>query len=364
MDSPTQITATVPAGAASGTVAVTTPGGIATSVASFTVTSSPTPTLGGFTPDSGPVGTSVTLTGVGLTGATVVRFNGTAAVFSVDSATQITAMVPVGATSGTIAVTTPGGVTTSVVTFTVIPAPSIASFTPASALVGASVTITGIEFTGATAVAFSGTAAAFSVDSPTQITATVPVGATSGTVAVTTPGGIATSVASFTVTARSNGTLKLSGLKSGAVALGKNVMASGKVTPVSLAGSKVKLTAQRKKSGKWVTAKTVSAIIRIHWGLQLEVQARPDGHLSHAGGDHEDSGAHRRHDRVADVQSEVARGDRSRVRCGRRRRCSLAEGGRLALCVGRQLGGRHALHGRYPCDCAFWRLIGIRLLAT
>jgi hypothetical protein len=199
VDSATQITATVPAGATSGTVSVTTPGGSVTSVASFSVTPSPAPTLSGFAPGSGPVGASVTLTGTGFIGAGAVAFSGAAAGFTVNSATQITAIVPAGASSGTIAVTTPGGVATSVASFAVIPPPSITLFAPATGPVGASVTLNGSGFTNASSVRFNGAAASFSVVGPTQITATVPAGATSGTIAVTTPGGGATSAASFTV---------------------------------------------------------------------------------------------------------------------------------------------------------------------
>jgi hypothetical protein len=45
------------------------------------------------------------------------------------------------------------------------------------------------------------------------------------------------------------------------VKLGKSVTAAGLVTPTSLAGSKVTLTAQLKKGAKWVKAKTFSATI-------------------------------------------------------------------------------------------------------
>jgi len=82
------------------------------------------------------------------------------------------------------------------------PAPTVSSFTPTSGPAGTSVTITGSGFTGATAVTFNGTAATFTVNSGTQITATVPTGATTGRIAVTTPAGTGASTSSFTVTTR------------------------------------------------------------------------------------------------------------------------------------------------------------------
>jgi Glycosyl hydrolase family 12/IPT/TIG domain len=78
--------------------------------------------------------------------------------------------------------------------------PAISSFSPTDAAPAASVTITGSGFTGATAVAFNGTAAAsYTVNSDTQITATVPSGAANGPVTVTAPGGLLTSPAGFWV---------------------------------------------------------------------------------------------------------------------------------------------------------------------
>ena len=65
--------------------------------------------------------------------------------------------------------------------------------------VGTSVTISGTNFTGATAVTFNGASASFTVTSPTAIQATVPAGATTGPLSVTTPGGTVTSFNAFTV---------------------------------------------------------------------------------------------------------------------------------------------------------------------
>lgn len=66
------------------------------------------------------------------------------------------------------------------------PAPTISSFTPTSGWPGTSVTVEGSGFTGTSAVSFNGTAAAFTVTSGSQLTATVPAGATTGPISVTT----------------------------------------------------------------------------------------------------------------------------------------------------------------------------------
>lgn len=61
------------------------------------------------------------------------------------------------------------------------------------------VIILGNNLTGATSVSFNGTTAAFKVVSSTEITATVPKGATTGYVTVTTPGGTLTSNVQFRI---------------------------------------------------------------------------------------------------------------------------------------------------------------------
>jgi uncharacterized repeat protein (TIGR03803 family) len=70
-------------------------------------------------PTFGKVGGNVYVLGTNLTGATDVSFNGTAATFTVVSATEITANVPTGATTGTVTVTTPSGTLTSNIIFRV-----------------------------------------------------------------------------------------------------------------------------------------------------------------------------------------------------------------------------------------------------
>jgi hypothetical protein len=109
-DSGTQITVTSPPGSAGTvTVTVTTPGGSA-SAGKFTYVTPP-PTITGISPASGSTqgGTTVTISGTNLGGATV-SFGGAAAKISADSGTQITVTAPPGsAGTVTVTVTTPGG---------------------------------------------------------------------------------------------------------------------------------------------------------------------------------------------------------------------------------------------------------------
>jgi subtilisin-like proprotein convertase family protein len=160
------------------------------------------PTIGAFAPATGPAGTQVVIPGTNFTGATSVTFGGIpAAAFTVNSATQITATVPAGALSGPITVVTPAGSTSSATNYQVSPPPTIAALAPTSGKVGDTITVTGTDLVGATAIKFGGTpAATFAVTAATTMTAVVPAGAGAGPVEVTTPGGTATSAAPFVVT--------------------------------------------------------------------------------------------------------------------------------------------------------------------
>ena len=113
--------------------------------------------------------------------------------------------MPSGATTGKVGVTTTAGAASSATDFVVttpVPPPTISSFTPASGPVGATITIGGMNFNGATEVTFNGIPAdSFTVDSATQICAVVPNGATTGKIGVTTAAGVVSSAANFVVTA-------------------------------------------------------------------------------------------------------------------------------------------------------------------
>jgi hypothetical protein len=183
--SSTTITATVGAGAL-GMVTVVTPIGAA-SADGFIYGLTP-PVISGFTPATGTTGTAMTITGTGFTGITSLTLGGVAAnSFTVQSDTQITAVVGTGAT-GDVAVTSPAGTASlSGFVYTAQPAPvlSLSAFTPSSGATNTNIVITGVNLTGATAVTFGGTQAqSFSVYSDTEIHAVVGAGS-SGQVVVT-----------------------------------------------------------------------------------------------------------------------------------------------------------------------------------
>jgi IPT/TIG domain. len=195
-----EVTATVPAAATSGTISVMTPGGTATSSGTFTVTViHPAPIVSAFSPPRGVAGTAVTISGSDFTGVSSVKFNGMSATFTFVSDAQLTAYVPSGATSGKISAATASGTGTSTALFTVIQKPSITGFTPAKAVTGSQVTISGSSFTYVTSVKFNGVTASFTVNNDTQIVATVPAAATTGKITVANPAGTATSSMSFWV---------------------------------------------------------------------------------------------------------------------------------------------------------------------
>ena len=78
---------------------------------------------------------------------------------------------------------------------------TLKSFLSAKSPVGAQVKITGVSLTETTGVKFGAVASTeFEVVSDKEVTVTVPTGATTGAIEITTSGGTATSKKNFTVT--------------------------------------------------------------------------------------------------------------------------------------------------------------------
>lgn len=155
------------------------------------------PFVTGVQPSSGAPsgGTSVTITGVNLGGATAVRFGSSNATsFTVNSEQSITAVAPPGSGTVDVTVSTAEGTsfTSSADQFAYSPVPIVSSVEPSggSSSGGTSVTITGLNFTGATAVRFGSTnARSFTVNSERSITAVSPGGGGIVDVTVSTPEG-------------------------------------------------------------------------------------------------------------------------------------------------------------------------------
>ena len=113
VNSSTSITATTPAGVGAVDIAVTTAGGTSAASAADQFTYILAPTVSNISPNAGPTagGTTVTITGANLSGATRVTFGGTVtSSYTVNSATQITATTPAHAAGNAdVVVTTIGG---------------------------------------------------------------------------------------------------------------------------------------------------------------------------------------------------------------------------------------------------------------
>ena len=153
------------------------------------------------TQKTGFVGSSVGMFGQGFSSASVVKFGGVAATsVTLTGTTYLTAVVPAGAHTGTVVVTTGSTKLTSPQTYKV--KPKINSFTPTSGSVGTLVKINGTGLIQTTTVKFGTVkATTFTVVSDSEITADVPSGLSAGalTISITTAGGTANSPKKFTV---------------------------------------------------------------------------------------------------------------------------------------------------------------------
>jgi len=203
--SSTQVTFVTPASASAGAVAVWVdgPGGPALKATAFTYVGAPTITSLSTTSGSANGGTTTTITGTNLTGTSSVTVGGVAATIGAVSATTAVITTPAGTVGAQdIVLTSSGGTVTKVGAFTYLAAPTIASFSQTSgpAAGGTTITVTGSNLTGATAVTVGAVAAtAVTVLSDTSVTFVTPAKA-AGTydIVLTSPGGTVTKTAAFT----------------------------------------------------------------------------------------------------------------------------------------------------------------------
>ncbi len=156
------------------------------------------PQVSSFAPAEAATGDTVVISGVNFSGITSVKFGGTpAASFEVVNTSTIKAVVGTGS-SGAVSVTAPQG-TGSRAGFTFLTRLLLNSFSPASAVSGTTVTITGVNLSGTTGVFFGGVPAySFVVVSSNTVNAIVHEGA-SGYVTLVAPNG-SDSLAGFSFT--------------------------------------------------------------------------------------------------------------------------------------------------------------------
>jgi len=209
------------------------------------------PVVTSLSPTTGPSagGNNVTITGLSLTGATLVTFGGTATAFVVTGDTSITATAPAHAAGAVdVLVTTAQGtsVNTAADDYTYGDLPVVTSLSPATGPIagGTVVTITGTGFTGTNSVTFGGTAAAITAVTATTITVTAPAH-TAGTVdvLVTTPSGTSANTAADNFIYTSGPTVTSISPKSGPVEGGTLVTITGSgftgATSVTFGGTSV-----------------------------------------------------------------------------------------------------------------------------
>ena len=192
----TTVVITVPAGVVSGSKISATNGGGTTTTSKYVYQAAVVAT----TTASAKVGQTVTITGSNLKATSVVFGGNKTAKPVINDGETITVVVPTGALTGLIKITTGAGIVYTK-SFTVIPpTPAIASFTPTTGKKGVTaVTVRGTSLTGATVTIGSTPVTLSAGASSTSLKFVIPAGATSGKITVTTAGGSATSAATLTI---------------------------------------------------------------------------------------------------------------------------------------------------------------------
>jgi len=201
------ITVAVPNDATSGTITVTTFSGFVVSDDTFDII--PIPSIDSLSATSAIPGDVITIYGTNLDSILSVTFNGNEADLTdfntviADDGSSISVTVPDTATTGYITVITSGGTATSTDIFNLASGPEISSLGSLMGRSGATISINGANLGGLQSVSFDGDEDNLpvladltnprTVITNSQVTVVVPDGVTSGTITLTTAGGVVTS---------------------------------------------------------------------------------------------------------------------------------------------------------------------------
>ncbi|MCX6496143.1 MAG: IPT/TIG domain-containing protein [Rhodoluna sp.] len=192
----TTVVITVPAGVVSGSKISATNAGGTTTTSKFVYQAAVVAT----TTAAAKVGQTVTITGSNLVASSVVFGGNKSAKPVINNGSTLTVVVPTGALTGLIKITTGAGVVYTK-SFTVTPpTPTVTSFTPTTGKKGVTVvSVKGTNLTGATVTIGSTPVTVSAGASSTSLKFVIPAGATSGKITVTTGGGSATSASTLTI---------------------------------------------------------------------------------------------------------------------------------------------------------------------
>jgi len=185
-----------------GPVRIVNDAGSATSAAVLTIVRAPVVTA--FSPPSAKVGDVVTVSGVHFTGATSARVGAASATPSVANDTQLTVVVPAGATSGFVFVQGPAGSSRSADRFALqaAAAPVITTVRPTTAHEGETIVAVGSGLAGVTVGTIGGFPASVYPTGDDSVNLQVPVGCPGGPISLTSAAGTATSSQSSTILPR------------------------------------------------------------------------------------------------------------------------------------------------------------------
>ncbi|HEY2726529.1 MAG TPA: IPT/TIG domain-containing protein [Parafilimonas sp.] len=173
--------------------------GVAYAAQKFTILEAPKiPTISSVSPEAAFPGDAITIKGINFSAVSSVTFGTVPAVYTIGDSTKLTVTIPnVSSANQIITVSAPTGSDT--ISYTINLAPVVTSIDPSSAHEGDLITVKGIRFTGTSSVQLGSTSVTFILLSDTVLTFTVPTGAASGNITITTPNGSGISSGSLSV---------------------------------------------------------------------------------------------------------------------------------------------------------------------
>lgn len=183
----TQLAFTVPSDASTGVIRVVSAAGQVESDAEFKVIG-PEPFILDFDPVMASPGELIVIRGAHLSNATKVLFAGDKeGIFSAVADTQIIVRVPAGADSGPVKITAPEGEGESEMDFLVSGAgPFITGLNPSKGQAGDAIIVEGVNLSSVKEIFLNGASVNFQVVANTQLSLSIPAGATTGFIRLVT----------------------------------------------------------------------------------------------------------------------------------------------------------------------------------